>query len=186
MDPPPPSRRGRGRPRRGQVDEEAASAPHNSPPLPPEPQGQPGFQVLPMPQSGSFPPMTPEAYQAYMDFWYAQTQAQMPVWQMPYPVPPPTTHAQPSTKPGLKLSKLVKEARLLGCQTFFGTVDAIVAKYWIKKVSDTMVDMELEDTLKLRVATRLLDQSAAIWWENLKLRTFVPITCELFVREFND
>ena len=80
----------------------------------------------------------------------------MPAGQMPYPVPPPpTTHAQS----GLKLSKLVKEARLLGCQTFSGTVDAIVAKNWIKKVSDTMVDMELEDTLKLRVATRLLDQS---------------------------
>ena len=49
-----------------------------------------------------------------------------------------------------------------------------------------MVDMELEDTLKLRVATRLLDQSAATWWKNLKLRTSVPITWELFVREFND
>ena len=49
-----------------------------------------------------------------------------------------------------------------------------------------MIDMELDDTHKLRVATRLLDQSAAIWWENLKLRTTVPITWELFVREFND
>ena len=48
-------------------------------------------------------------------------------------------------------------ARLLGCQIFSGSVDAIVAKNWIKKVSDTMVVMELEDTLKLRVATRLLD-----------------------------
>ena len=132
--------------------------------MPPEPHGQPGFQVPPMPQPGFFPPMTPEAYQASMNFWYAQTQAQMPAGQMPYPVPPPpTTHAQSSTQPGLKLSKLVKEARLLGCQTFSGTVDAIVAKNWIKKVSDTMVDMELEDTLKLRVAMRLLDQSAATW-----------------------
>ena len=40
MDPPPPQ--GRGQPRRGQIDEKAASAPHN-PPLPPEPQGQRGF-----------------------------------------------------------------------------------------------------------------------------------------------
>ena len=108
---------------------------------------------------------------------------------MPYtapPPPPPTIYAQPSTQPGVKLSKLVKEARLLGCQTFFGLVDAIVAKNWIKKISDTMVDMKLEDTLKLRVATRLLDQSVATWWENLKLHTSVPITWELFVREFND
>ena len=49
-----------------------------------------------------------------------------------------------------------------------------------------MVDMELEDNLKLRVATRLMDKSAATWWDNLKLRTSVPITWELFVREFND
>ena len=69
----PPSRRGRGRPRRGQVDEEAISAPNNPPP---EPQGQSGFQVPPMPQPGFFPPMTLEAYQTYMNFWYVQTQAQ--------------------------------------------------------------------------------------------------------------
>ena len=69
MDSPPP-RRGRGRPRRGQVNEEAASAPHNPPP-PPKPQGPPGFQVPPVPQSGFFPPMTLEVYQAYMNFWYA-------------------------------------------------------------------------------------------------------------------
>ena len=34
-----------------------------------------------------------------------------------------------------------------------------MAKNWIKKVSDTMVDLELDDTLKLRVATRLLELS---------------------------
>ena len=76
---------------------------------------------------------------------------------MVLPLPLPTPYAQPFTQPGLKLSKLVKEARLLACQTFSGSVDAVVAKNWIKKVSDTMVNMELEDTLKLKVATRLLD-----------------------------
>ena len=49
-----------------------------------------------------------------------------------------------------------------------------------------MVDMELEDNLKLKVAIRLMDKSVATWWKNLKLRTVVPITWELFVREFND
>ena len=77
--------------------------------------------------------------------------------QMPYLVPPLTTYAQPFAQHGLKLSKLVKKARLLGCQTFFGSVDAFMVKNWIKKVSNTMVDMELDDTIKLRVATRLLD-----------------------------
>ena len=86
----------------------------------------------------------------------------------------------------MKLSKLVKEARLLGCETFSRIVDAIVAKNWMKKITNTMVDMELKDKLRLNVATRLMDKSAATWWENLKLRTTVPITWELIVREFND
>ena len=49
-----------------------------------------------------------------------------------------------------------------------------------------MVDMELEDNLKLKVATRLIDKSTTTQWKNLKLRTTVPITWELCVREFND
>ena len=44
----------------------------------------------------------------------------------------------------------------------FGSVDAIMAKNWMKKITNTMVDMELEDNLKLKVATRLMDKSAAI------------------------
>ena len=54
------------------------------------------------------------------------------------------------------------------------------------KITDTMVDMELEDNLKLKVATRLMDKNAATWWDNLKLRIVFPITWELFVHEFND
>ena len=70
---------------------------------------------------------------------------------------------------------------------FSGSIDAIVAKNWMKKIINTMVvDMQLEDNLKLSVATRLMDKSAATWWENLQLRTTIPITWELFVHEFND
>ena len=71
----------------------------------------------------------------------------------------------------MKLSKLVKEDRLLRCETFSRTVNAIVAKNWLTKISDTLIDMELDDSLKLKMATRLLDKSAATWWDNLKLRT---------------
>ena len=46
--------------------------------------------------------------------------------------------------------------------------------------------MELDDELKLRVATRLIDKSTATWWNNLKLQTHTPITWNLFVQEFND
>ena len=79
---------------------------------------------------------------------------------MSYPTLPPTTFTQPSTHQGVKLSKLFKEARLLGCETFSRLVDAIVAVNWIKKITDIIVDMELEDNLKLKVATRLMDKSA--------------------------
>ena len=114
-----------------------------------------------MPQPGFFPPMTPKAYQTYMNFWYAQTQAQ--TGQVPYSAPPPTTFTQSSTQSGVKLFKLVKEAKLLGCETFSGTVDVVVAKNWLKRVIDTLTDMELNDSLKLKVATRLMDKSAATW-----------------------
>ena len=67
------------------------------------------------------------------------------------------------------MSKLVKKAKQLGVETFFGSVDAIIAKNWLKKVSNTLIDMELDDALKLRMATRLIDKSAATWWDNLKL-----------------
>ena len=36
--------------------------------------------------------------------------------------------ATPPAQPTLKLSKLVKEAKQLGCETFFGIVDAIATK----------------------------------------------------------
>ena len=101
---------------------------------------------------------------------------------MPYPIPPPATFAQPSTQTEVKLSKLIKEARLLGCETFSGTVDAVVAQNWLKRVTDTLTDMELDDSLKLKVATRLVDKSAATWWDNLKLRISTPITWDLFVQ----
>ena len=74
----------------------------------------------------------------------------------------------------------------MDCETFSGTVDAIVARNWLKRVSDTLNDMELDDELKLKVATRLIDKSIATWWDNLKLRVSVPITWNLFVQEFNE
>ena len=86
----------------------------------------------------------------------------------------------------MKLSKLINEAKLLGYEAFSGTVDVIVSKNWMTKITDTIVDMELKNSLKLKVATRLMDKSAITWWENLKLCTTIPITLELFVREFND
>ena len=75
----------------------------------------------------------------------------------------------------MKLSKLVNEAKLLGCETFFGTVDAVAAKNWQKKIFDTLTNIELDDSLKMRVNTMLMDKSFVTWWDNLKLRAFSPI-----------
>ena len=51
----------------------------------------------------------------------------------------------------------------------FGTVDVMAARNWFKRVFDTLIDMDLEDDLKLRVAFRLIDKSATTWWDNVKL-----------------
>ena len=80
----------------------------------------------------------------------------------------------------------MKEARQLSCETFSGTVDAVAKKNWLKKVSNTLTDMELVDDMKLRVATRLMDKSAATWWDNLKLRSNAPMTWSYFVQEFKE
>ena len=78
-------------------------------------------------------------------------------------MPPMATPAQPPAHPIIKISELVKKARQLGCETFLGTVDAVVAENWFKRVSNTLTDMELDDELKLRVATLLIDKSAVTW-----------------------
>ena len=44
-----------------------------------------------------------------------------------------------------------------------------MAKNWLKRVFETLTNMELDDDLKLRVTTRLIDKIAATWWNNLKL-----------------
>ena len=75
-------------------------------------------------------------------------------------MPPTITFPEPLTHIGVKLSKLVKEAKLLGYETFFGSVDAVIARNWLKRVSETLIDIELDNELKLKTATRLIDKSA--------------------------
>ena len=86
----------------------------------------------------------------------------------------------------VKLSKLVKEAKQLGYEIFSGSDDVVVAKNWLKRVLDILTYMDLDDDLKLKVASRLIDKSAATWWDNLKLWSNISITWDLFVQEFNE
>ena len=80
----------------------------------------------------------------------------------------------------------MKKARQLGCSTFEGTSDAIVAKQWLKKVVATFDDMSLVDELKLKVAIRLLDKRASVWWENLRSRAHTQLTWTDFLKEFDE
>ena len=64
----------------------------------------------------------------------------------------------------------------MGCETFSTTVDAVIAKNWLKRVSNTLIDIKLYDELKLRIATRLINKSAITWWDNLKLRSTALVT----------
>lgn len=85
------------------------------------------------------------------------------------PVPPPvlsmpTPHQilteDERSYQDLALSKMLKEARQLGCGNFNGTSDAMVAKNLLKKVSEIFEDMGLEDEMKLKVTVRLLEKMA--------------------------
>ena len=67
----------------------------------------------------------------------AQAQAQAQAGLGQFPMPLMKNLPQSSSSSGIKLSKLIKEARTVGCETFSGTVDAIVARNWLKRVSDT-------------------------------------------------
>ena len=61
-----------------------------------------------------------------------------------------------------------------------------MAKNQLKKVSDTLTDMELDNDFKLKMATRLINKSATTWWKNLKLRTLTSITWGMFMQKFNE
>ena len=61
-----------------------------------------------------------------------------------------------------------------------------MGKNWLKRISNTLTDMELDNDLKLRVTTKLIDKSATTWWDNLKLRAITSVTWDMFVREFNE
>ena len=96
------------------------------------------------------------------------------------------TLAQPLAQSIIKLSKLVKEARQLGCEIFLDTINAIAAKKQLKRVFDIVTDMELDHELKLKVVTRLTNKSATTWWDNLKLQSTTPVTWDLFVQKLNE
>ena len=65
-----PAWKGHNRPKRVPVDEKAASAPYTPPPQG-DPQAPLKFSIPPMLEAGFFAPMTPKAFQAFTNYWYA-------------------------------------------------------------------------------------------------------------------
>ncbi|OMO86567.1 reverse transcriptase [Corchorus capsularis] len=194
--------RGRGRPPLQRVppllhaNPEEESSVHSTPSednggnddLPSPPQGQ---QVPP-------PPCPP--YDAFMD-WQQRYGAQVPPFgaQVPpygaaqpsagfgYQFPPPPTNFTSGTAFGgpTPLSKILKEVRNLGVDTFVGTKDAIKAKDWLDSVTSAFEDMNLVEPQRVKIASRLLDEEAKAWWVSVKDRTQGGVTWEMFVSEFH-
>ncbi|EOY26224.1 Gag protease polyprotein [Theobroma cacao] len=101
------------------------------------------------------------------------------------PVPPPPPPVPPPV-PDVSISKKLKEARQLGCTSFVGDLDATAAKDWITQVTETFIDMKLDDDMKLMVATRLLEKRARTWWSSVKSCSITPLTWIDFLQEFDD
>ncbi|EOY01006.1 Gag protease polyprotein [Theobroma cacao] len=99
-------------------------------------------------------------------------------------VPPPPPLVPPPV-PDVSISKKLKEARQLGCTSFVGDLDATAATDWITQVTETFVDMKLDDDMKLMVATRLLEKRARTWWSSVKSRSITSLTWIDFLQEFD-
>lgn len=166
-------------------------------------------EPVPHPQTTGFA-LPPEALQVFQAYWASQ--GRQPTYQeyrdfLGYwsifggqPSTEPVSRPAPLTVPSIPqappedskyshsliLSKLLKEARQLGCNSFDGATDARAAKEWLKRVLTTFEDMGIEDDLKLKVAVRLLQSRASTWWETLKGRSDDPLTWSDFLREFDE
>ncbi|OMP05787.1 Zinc finger, CCHC-type, partial [Corchorus olitorius] len=163
-------------------DADEESSVHSSPTnenLNVDPPPPPQWQQVPL------PPCSP--YEAFMDWRQRfETQipqceaAQPPVGQGQYVPPPPPVYGGPPPH-----SKKLKEVRNLGVTTFLGKKDAITSKDWLYSVIDAFDDMELENSDRVKIASRLLDEDAKAWWVSVKDRVGGPVTWEDFLSEFN-
>ena len=138
----------------------------------------------PQTTQANIPPPPLDAFRQCME-WWAQHGAQFaqnnPPQNPPQNTPPPPQEVEEEeedmqeeeqmprreeqvVKPTKDLSKLIKEARLLGCENFSGVYDATIAREWLERVKDTFRDMRLDDESKMLVVVRLLEKGAKTWW----------------------
>jgi hypothetical protein len=60
--------------------------------------------------------------------------------------------------------------REMGCEFFFGEADAEVVVRWLRKVEDTLEEIQVVQELRERCATQLLSDRAHSWWDTVRSR----------------
>jgi len=61
------------------------------------------------------------------------------------------------------LVRLVKSMREMGCEPYMGEQDAEIARRWIRKVENTMIQINIPEGLRVNCATHLLSDRAMTW-----------------------
>jgi hypothetical protein len=61
------------------------------------------------------------------------------------------------------LVRLVKSMREMGCEPYMGEQDAEIARRWIRKVENTMIQINIPKGLKVNCASQLLSDRTMTW-----------------------
>ena len=213
---PPRSRGGRGMRIRGlaEIRDEMSTAEAQREERQADVQGarEAGPAVAPAVAAG--PP--PELYQAVAAIWAAMQgragQAQVPpVQPVPQPAEPqfeygpemepaapevravpraevqaPQAQVRETARLPIQVSKLLKEARQLGCVGFDGFGDVSVAQRWLESVTRVAKRLRLSEEDKVTLATCLLENEAETWWDSIQARFSAVPSWEEFAHEFNE
>ena len=68
----------------------------------------------------------------------------------------------------MQVSKLLKEARQLGCESFNGLGDVSAVQVWLERVTMAAEDLRLSEAARVVLATRLLEGDARTWWISVR------------------
>ncbi|OMO49869.1 Retroviral aspartyl protease [Corchorus olitorius] len=117
----------------------------------------------PPPQWQHMPPPPCSPYEAFMD-WLQRYETQIPQYEA---ANPPAGQGQHVPPPPL-------------------TYDAITAKDWLDSVIDAFDDMELEDSDRVKIASRLLDEDGKAWWRRISGKFLALKRGDMSVSEYDN
>ena len=174
-----------------EVSQELEAEPIQEPVIPPVAQSFPAVQQALLAlwaaiQGAAGPAQAPAAPEPVIP----EDRAEVPPVRVPpvQPQPPVQPAAIPpvAERPPLQITKLMKEAKQLGCEAYDGTGDVSVAERWLERVTRAAEDLGLSDTDKVVLATRLLEGDAQTWWSSVRTRYTVTPAWDEFARVFNE